>query len=51
MFLSIKMCGQPVGTTELHYSSKKREHSHSENISFVQHSSEYETSVNVHHIT
>ena len=36
-----------VGTTELHYSTKKREHSFSIlKAFFVQHSSEYETSDN-----
>ena len=42
-----KIREKPVGTTELHYSTKKREHSFSLlKDFFVRHSSEYETSDN-----
>ena len=43
--LTVKLCEKSVGTTELHYSSKKREHCFSILTAFfVRHSSEYETS-------
>ena len=43
----IYICEKSVGTTELHYSTKKRKHSFGIlKAFFVRHSSEYETSDN-----
>ena len=44
---TVDICEKSVGTTELHYSTKKRKHSFSIlKAFFVRHSSEYETSDN-----